>query len=74
MLEEFKLNNVPGTCYYIPNFITEAEEKLLLHDIDKTPHVNWTQLKRRRLINYGGHPTQKGALLNNYSAILTLIF
>lgn len=35
--EEFIVKEIPGTCYYIPNFITEAEEKLLIHDIIKTP-------------------------------------
>lgn len=39
-LEDYKLDCLPDTCYYIPNFITEAEEKLLLHEIYKTP-VNW---------------------------------
>lgn len=35
-LKDFKLDSVPSTCYYIPDFITEAEEKLLIHNIEKT--------------------------------------
>lgn len=60
--EKFLVKNVPSTCYYIPDFISESEEKLLLHNILKTSAVRWTQLKNRRLINYGGVPTQKGMI------------
>jgi alkylated DNA repair protein alkB homolog 6 len=61
-LENFIVPSVPSTCYYIPNFITEAEEQLLIHNIEKTSPVRWTQLKNRRLINIGGVPTQKGMI------------
>lgn len=60
--EKFLLKNVPSTCYYIPNFISAEEEKLLIHNIEKTSSVRWTQLKNRRLINFGGVPTQKGMI------------
>lgn len=61
-IDEFRLDSVPSTCFYIPNFITEPEEKLLIHNIEKTSVVRWTQLKNRRLINVGGVPTQKGMI------------
>ncbi|XP_070500454.1 alpha-ketoglutarate-dependent dioxygenase alkB homolog 6-like [Chironomus tepperi] len=61
-LEDYKLDCLPDTCYYIPNFITEAEEKLLLHEIYKTPLCKWTQLSHRRLMNIGGVPTSKGMI------------
>lgn len=60
--KNFLVDTVPATCYYIPNFITVEEEKLLIHNIEKTSSVRWTQLKNRRLINYGGVPTQKGMI------------
>lgn len=56
-LEKFIVTNVPTTCYYIPDFITESEEKLLIHNIQKTSSVRWTQLSNRRLLNVGGIPT-----------------
>ena len=61
-LDQFTLDSIPSTCIYIPNFITEAEEKLLIHNIEKTSSLRWTQLKNRRLINFGGIPTQKGMI------------
>lgn len=61
-LEKFLVKDVPSTCFYIPEFITEAEENLLIHNIAKTSAVRWTQLKNRRLMNFGGVPTQKGMI------------
>lgn len=61
-IEKFMLKTVPSTCFYVPSFITESEEKLLIHNIEKTSAYRWTQLKNRRLINYGGVPTQKGMI------------
>jgi alkylated DNA repair protein alkB homolog 6 len=69
-LDKFKLDSVPSTCYYIPNFITEAEEHLLIHNIGKTSSVRWTQLKNRRLINFGGIPTQKGMIAEDIPVYL----
>lgn len=60
--DQFILDSIPSTCFYIPNFITEGEEKLLVHNIEKTSSLRWTQLKNRRLINFGGVPTQKGMI------------
>lgn len=36
-VEKFIVKEVPKTCYYIPNFITEAEEALIIHQIERTP-------------------------------------
>lgn len=44
-LNEFIVKEAPTTCFYIPNFITEAEEKLLIHDIIKTP-VSYENIAR----------------------------
>ena len=48
------LLQVPPTVYYIPDFITEAEEVYLLHRIESSPKPKWTQLSNRRLQNWGG--------------------
>lgn len=69
--EKFQVRDVPSTCYYIPDFINENEEKLLLHNILKTSTVRWTQLKNRRLINYGGVPTQKGMIAEEFPDYLS---
>ena len=61
-LESHQVKDVPETCFYVPNFISEGDEKLLIHNIAKTSPVRWTQLKNRRLINVGGVPTQKGMI------------
>lgn len=36
-IESYLVNKLPPTCYYVPNFITESEEKLYLYYILKTP-------------------------------------
>lgn len=68
--ESFKLENIPSTCFYIANFITEAEETLLLHNINKISPVRWTQLMNRRLLNLGGVPTQKGMIAEEIPSFL----
>lgn len=44
-LEDFIIENVPATCYYIPDFITESEEKLLLHQINTNTPVKNKNMK-----------------------------
>ncbi|KAI0227891.1 Fe2OG dioxygenase domain-containing protein [Lamellibrachia satsuma] len=61
-LTQCKINAVPPTVYYIPDFITEAEEVYLLHRIESSPKPKWTQLSNRRLQNWGGLPHPKGML------------
>lgn len=69
-LEQFMVKTVPSTCYYIPDFLNDGEEKLLIHNIEKTSPVRWTQLKNRRLINFGGVPTQKGMIAEEMPSYL----
>ncbi len=54
-----KVESMPPSLYYIPEFVTKAEEIKLLDDIDKTSSVKWTQLSNRRLQNWGGVPHPK---------------
>ena len=67
---------LPPSFYYIPDFISEAEETNLLRQIEnsptprfvqraamsKTTSNRWTQLANRRLQNWGGVPHPKGML------------
>ena len=75
-VEDFLLTSVPPSFYYIPDFISEAEETNLLRQIEnsptprfvqratmsKTSSNRWTQLANRRLQNWGGVPHPKGML------------
>jgi alkylated DNA repair protein alkB family protein 6 len=58
-LDEFRLNDIPGTAFYIPDFIGEERENFFLGQIERTPRVKWTQLQNRRLMNLGGVPRPK---------------
>lgn len=69
-MKKFIVENVPSTCYYIPEFISESEENFLLHQISRTSNVRWTQLKNRRLLNIGGIPTQKGMIAEEIPSYL----
>jgi alkylated DNA repair protein alkB family protein 6 len=61
-LEEFRVAELPGTVYYIPDVVSASEESLLLDRISKTPKTKWTQLRNRRLQNWGGMPHPKGMI------------
>ena len=61
-LVPYKVLSAPDTAYYIPDFITEAEETSLLAQIARTPAPRWTQLANRRLQNWGGVPHPKGMI------------
>lgn len=59
---DFCLTNTPKTVAYIPNFITSAEEENILNNVYTAPKPKWTQLTRRRLLNYGGIPHKNGMI------------
>ena len=61
-LDSYLLEKCPKTAYYIPDFITEEEENILIKNINDSPKPKWTQLKNRRLQNWGGLPTAKGMI------------
>ncbi|SPJ79641.1 uncharacterized protein FTOL_08032 [Fusarium torulosum] len=48
-LEHAKITTLPQTAYYIPNFITEEEEQMILDKISSAPKPRWKQLTKRRL-------------------------
>ena len=49
--DNFKVEKCPSTAYYLPNFITEEEENVLLKHIYQAPKPKWTQLKSRHNSN-----------------------
>lgn len=57
---DYKVHNAPECAYYIPNFISEEEEKLLMGNIYSAPKPKWKELAHRRLQNWGGLPHPKG--------------
>ncbi|KAK9751252.1 2OG-Fe(II) oxygenase superfamily [Popillia japonica] len=61
-IDDYKLQNVPNTIYYIPNFITEEEENHILKKVYEAPKPKWTCLKSRRLQDYGGIPRRNGMI------------
>lgn len=59
-LVKYKVESAPNSLYYIPNFITEEEEAHILKNVYGVPKPKWTQLKNRRLQDYGGIPHMHG--------------
>jgi len=59
-LDNFRLDKVPPSLYYVPDFITAEEEQALLRNVYAAPKPKWTQLSNRRLQNWGGLPHPKG--------------
>ncbi|KAG6401256.1 hypothetical protein SASPL_138107 [Salvia splendens] len=61
VMEKYVVGSVP-TVMYIPEYISPAEEDLLLKNIDQAPLSKWKTLKNRRLQNWGGVVHEKGLL------------
>ena len=56
LLGKLALFQAPDTLFYIPNFISEDEEQMLLSQVYKVPRTKWTVLSHRRLQNWGRSP------------------
>lgn len=61
-LSAYHVRNIPPTVYYIPKFITEDEESLIIKNVYSVPKPKWTVLSNRRLQDYGGVPHEKGMI------------
>jgi alkylated DNA repair protein alkB family protein 6 len=48
-LDRARIPNLPSAAFYVSDFITEDEEKRLLHKIASAPKPRWKQLSWRRL-------------------------
>ncbi|KAE9462346.1 hypothetical protein C3L33_05724, partial [Rhododendron williamsianum] len=64
-LSSFVVGSVP-TVYYIPDFITDADQQQLLNNIYQGPVSKWKSLKNRRLQNWGGVVHEKGLLAQDW--------
>ena len=51
MNETHRIPDLPPAGYYIPNFITAAEEQRLIAEINRLPKAKWTVLSHRRLLS-----------------------
>nr|XP_018900106.1 PREDICTED: alpha-ketoglutarate-dependent dioxygenase alkB homolog 6 [Bemisia tabaci] len=61
-LESYVITEVPPKVHYIPNFITPEEEENILNKVNSSPKPKWTQLRNRRLQNWGGVPHPNGMI------------
>ena len=61
-LRQHIVKGAPPSVYYIPHFITEAEEAYLINRVNSVPESRWTRLSNRRLQNWGGLPSIKGMI------------
>ncbi|KAF9124584.1 Alpha-ketoglutarate-dependent dioxygenase alkB 6 [Mortierella sp. 14UC] len=57
-----KLTNAPASIYYLPDFITPAEEQTLIDKVLTAPKPKWVHLKNRRLQNWGGIVSDRGMI------------
>ncbi|KAM7204053.1 hypothetical protein V8F20_003751 [Naviculisporaceae sp. PSN 640] len=48
-LADSRIANLPPSAFYIADFISEEEERLLLEKIETAPKARWRQLTHRRL-------------------------
>ncbi|EEU46142.1 uncharacterized protein NECHADRAFT_100201 [Fusarium vanettenii 77-13-4] len=48
-LDHARITALPQTAYYIPDFISEEEERMILDKISSAPKPRWKQLTKRRL-------------------------
>ncbi|KAK3380066.1 hypothetical protein B0T24DRAFT_519812 [Lasiosphaeria ovina] len=48
-LESCRIAALPPSAYYIPNFLSEEEERAILQKVETAPRARWRQLTHRRL-------------------------
>ncbi|KAL4793589.1 hypothetical protein BDV19DRAFT_391017 [Aspergillus venezuelensis] len=63
-LEAARVTRLRGDAFYIPDFISEAEEEYLLRKITSAPQPTWKNLSRRRLQTYPSPLTKSNTLLD----------
>ncbi|KAI8846950.1 hypothetical protein BC829DRAFT_397505 [Chytridium lagenaria] len=61
-LDQYLLPNAPPHIYYIPDFITPAQESQLIQSVNSAPLPKWTVLRNRRLQNWGCTPAGKNGV------------
>jgi len=63
-LEDYRIHNLPSTAFYVSDFISQAEEQVLLDKIEAAPKPRWKQLSKRRLQTWPSDLT-KNTLLDS---------
>jgi len=48
-LEQARVQSLPSSAFYIPDFISEEEQRVILDKIANAPKPRWKQLTHRRL-------------------------
>jgi alkylated DNA repair protein alkB family protein 6 len=71
-LEPYRVGTIPS-AYIINDWITETEETDMLTMSNACPSSAWTQLKRRSLQNWGGHPHPNGMTMQPLPLWLTQV-
>ncbi|XP_024522833.1 alpha-ketoglutarate-dependent dioxygenase alkB homolog 6 [Selaginella moellendorffii] len=61
------------SIFYIPDFITAAEQSFLLHQVNSAPSSKWKTLTNRRLQNWGGIVESNGLVPQPLPSWLTKI-
>ncbi|KAJ5364117.1 Alpha-ketoglutarate-dependent dioxygenase alkB [Penicillium cataractarum] len=64
-LEAARITSLPDDTFYIPNFISEEEEQVLLQKISSAPLPRWTHLTHRRLQTWPSALTKTNTLLSS---------
>ncbi|KAF3394549.1 Alpha-ketoglutarate-dependent dioxygenase [Penicillium rolfsii] len=64
-LEAARITSLPDGAFYIPNFISEDEELILLQKIQSAPLPRWTHLTHRRLQTWPSALTKTNTLLSS---------
>ncbi|PON37205.1 Alpha-ketoglutarate-dependent dioxygenase [Parasponia andersonii] len=70
--DEYKVGSLP-TLMYIPEFIAQNEQTILMNHINGAPLSKWKSLKNRRLQNWGGVVHEKGLLPQELPPWLTKV-
>ncbi|OOQ91355.1 calpain [Penicillium brasilianum] len=64
-LDAARITSLPEDAFYIPNFISEEEEQILLQKISSAPLPRWTHLTHRRLQTWPSALTKTNTLLSS---------
>lgn len=64
-LEAARIKSIPDDAFYIPDFITEDEERYLVQKITSAPIPRWTHLSHRRLQTWPSALTKSNALISS---------
>ncbi|KAM9969770.1 hypothetical protein ACTFIR_001607 [Dictyostelium discoideum] len=72
-LKQYKFGSI-DSIFYIEDFINKQEEETILSNVyNKENDSKWTQLKKRRLQNWGGNPISSGMIEEEIPQWLNII-